>query len=173
MAVVTLEGHVSRAKDFYDKTEIFFCLGRTSEWPDETKPPIPQNTDTMEEPAGYKLIETKFLVKPVDVADADEAQLSYRGSRWQIVPYEDAVKEGARWVYISTNINYNDFSTSLTYRQIGIYTGLEKMPNVPVGTSALAPDQVKNPGILEAIDNRTPVYRDMDQREVISTILEF
>lgn len=171
MAVITLKGHVSRAIDFYNKESIYFCLGRTTAWEDETKPPVPLNTDDMEEPAGYKIIESKFLVKPIDGNEG--ADITYRGSNWKIVPFDQAVEQGARWVYISANIGYGEFADDLVYRQIGTYTGLERAEGVEPGKGNLTPSEVKDVGILEALDNRTPVYRDADQRETLSTILEF
>lgn len=147
------------------------CIGKTTPWEDEAKPPVPLNTDEMLEPAGYKAIESKFLVKPVE--SNEDAQITYRGSYWKIVPPENAIEEGARWVYISVNIGYTDFPSDLVYRQIGTYTGLERVEGIAPGKLNLTPDEVANVGILESLDNRTPVYRDADQREIISTILEF
>lgn len=170
MAVTTLKGHVSRALDFYNKTSIYFCLGRTTPWDDETKPPVPTNTDDMETPAGYKLIESKFLVVP---STDNTGEITYRDSKWKIVPYDKALEQGARWVYVMSYIAYDEFSTDLIYRQIGVYTGLTKAAGVASGKSNLLPSEVENPGILEVLDNRTPVYRELDQRESLSVIIEF
>jgi hypothetical protein len=170
MAVTTILGHVSRARDFYDKTSIYFCLGKTSAWSDESNPPIPLNTDSIEEVAGYKLVESKFLVIP----DTDgSGEITYRDTKWKIVPYDEAFSKGARWVYVMSYISYDDFSTDLVYRQIGICTGLTKKSTVASGKSNLLPSEVDNPGILEVLDNRTPIYREVDQREKLSVIIEF
>lgn len=171
MAVMTLKGHVSRAKAFYDTVDIYFCMGRTTPWDDESTPPVPLNTDDMEEPAGYKLVDSKFMVAPVE--SPDDGEIRYRGNYWKIVPYDEAVDQGARWVYISANIAYNDFPTDLVYRQLGIYTGLKKAAGIESAKGNLLPKEVEDPGVLEVLDNRTPVYRDLDQREIISTIIEF
>lgn len=168
MAVTTIKGHVSRALDFYNKSSIFFCLGRTTAWSDENNPPVPLNTDDLEEPSGYKLIESKFLVIP-----DTNGSITYRDSRWSIVPYDKALEKGARWLYLSSYISYDEFPVDLVYRQIGVYTGLVKNPSVPSGKSNLLPSEVSNPGILEVLDNRTPVYRELDQREKLSIIIEF
>lgn len=170
MAVTTIKGHVSRAMDFYNKSSIYFCIGKTSAWIDEKNPPDPLNTDDMTEPAGYKLIESKFMVMP-DTTGTGE--ITYRDTRWKIVPYDQALAKGARWVYVVSYIAYTEFDIDLVYRQIGVYTGLEKAEGVASGKTNLTPEEVKNPGILEVLDNRTPVYRELDQREKLSVIIEF
>ena len=44
MAIMTLNGHVSRALDFYGRDDLYFGIGRTSAWADEKTPPIPEPT---------------------------------------------------------------------------------------------------------------------------------
>lgn len=171
MAVMTLKGHVSRAMKFYDTEDLFFGIGRTTPWDDESNPPVPQNTDDLEEIAGYKQCESKFMVVPAE--GDDQGQISYRGAKWKIVPYDSAVDLGARWVYVATHIAYDEFPVDLVYRQIGFYSGLVRADGVPEAKVNLLPDEVLDPGILEILDNRTPVYRDLDQRELVSFILEF
>lgn len=173
MAVTTLKGHVSRALDFYNKGEIFFGLGRTSAWENENKPPTPVNTDDLEEIAGFKLVESKFLVIPVTDSESTSYQISYRDTKWNIVPYEEAFTKGARWVYLSSYVAYDEFSTDLVYRQIGVYTGLRRKDTTLSGKGNLLPDEVEDQGILEVLDNRKPVYRELDQREKLAVIVEF
>lgn len=180
MSVTLLSGHVSRARDFYNKTDIYFGIGKTTSWaPDsdmpntdattsDTNPPVPLNTDTLLEPAGYKKVESKFLVVP----DDENGQLSYQNKKWRIVPYDDAVKEGARWVYISVNLMYNEIPTDISYRQVEIFSGL-KAKNPDENKYVLLPDEVADQGIGEALDNRTPIYREADQKEKLSIVIEF
>lgn len=181
MAICTLQGHVSRAIDFYNKDDMFVCIGKSSPWTSddmdsyddsrdyEQYPPAPKNTDVMKEVIGYKRIEFRSLVVQDDV----NGTLEYRGTKWRIVPITDALEEGARWVYISTELSYNELPTTLPYRQVGVYTGLKLNDGVNPAIYAVLPDQVKSTGILEVIDNRKPVYRDSDVREKIKLILEF
>ena len=168
MAVTTLKGHVSRALDFYNKADKYFCIGRKTAWPVETAPPVPVSTDEMQEVVGYKKVESIFMVKPDDAGS-----LTYRGIKWKIVDPANAASEGARWVYISSFIAYSDLPTDISYRQVGLTTGLVKETGVPDGKYALLPAEVKTTGLLEEIDNRTPVYRDPDQREQLVLVIEF
>ena len=63
MAVTLLTGHVSRALDFYNKSDIYMGIGRTTPWDEgENNPPTPVNTDSLQEVAGYKNEETNVLI---------------------------------------------------------------------------------------------------------------
>lgn len=170
MAVTLLRGHVSRALDFYNKTSIYFGIGKTTPWEDEYNPPTPVNTDEMQEAAGYKKVESKFLVIP----DEDgTGELTYRNTKWKIVPYDQALDRGARWVYISSYVAYNEFPIDMSYRQVGVFTGLTAKSSVATGKTNLLPSEVEDTGIPEVLDNRTPVYREADQREKLIVIIEF
>lgn len=181
MAICTVMGHVARAIDFYHKKDMYFCIGKTSSWSrddlgDEfsevtdydANPPVPKNTDTILELAGYKKVESAFLVVPDDSGD-----LEYRSTKWKIVTEEEAPKQGARWVYISSYLSYNELPTDIAYRQIGVVSGVEAKEGIPSSKFALLPEEVEKEGLLEVIDNRKPVYRDMDIREHLKLIIEF
>lgn len=180
MAILTLKSHIARAKDFYNKDDLYFVIGKTSQWSSsdidnfdashdyESEPPVPKNTDEMKEIVGYKKIEFKALVKP-----DDNGSLEYRGTNWKIVSPEDAVAEGARWVYASADLTYNELPVTKPYRQVGLISGLKKASSVQADKYALLPNQVADTGLLEVIDNRKPVYRDTDVREKIKIVLEF
>lgn len=176
MAITTIQGHVSRALDFFDKTDIYFGIGKTTPWlsedgtPDEYHPPKPVSTDVLQEIAGYKKVDSKFLVIP----DEDgTGELTYRNSKWKIVQYDQALEKGARWVYLSSYIAYNEFSTDMSYRQIGVCSRLKVKDTTASGKSNLVPEEVEDPGILEVLDNRTPVFREADQRERLIVVIEF
>jgi hypothetical protein len=80
--------------------------------------------------------------------------------------------EGARWVYIKTALAYDEVPI-VEYRQLGVYSKLEKQDEVLPGKMALLPNEVKEKGILEVIDNRKPTPRHSDQKELLELILEF
>jgi hypothetical protein len=181
MAICTLQGHVSRALDFKNKDGKFFGIGKSTVWSSEDMddydssrdyeqyPPAPKNTDTLKEIIGYKRVEFCSLVVPDDVSGT----LEYRGTKWRIVADEDAVKEGARWVYIFSELSYNELPTTVPYRQVGAYTGIVLNDSVNPAKYAVLPSEVKDSGILEILDNRKPVYRDDDVREKLKIIVEF
>lgn len=182
MAICTLVAHVSRALDFYSKrNSTFFAIGKTSQWSEEdigvdfdperdydVNPPIPKNTDDMKEIIGYKKAE---FVSPV-VPD-ENGTLEYRNVKWRIVSPDHAVEEGARWVFLSAGLAYNELPVDNPYREIGVYTGLQPVSGTSEAAYALLPSQVAEQGLLEVIDFRKPVYRDTDVRERIKLVLEF
>lgn len=168
MAVTTLKGHVSRALSFYDKNDIYIGIGKKSKWDDDNHPPKPQNTDEIQELIKVKKVDSKFLVKP-----DNSGKISYGNKRWSPVSREKALEEGARWVYISVSLDFTEVPIDIVYRQIGCYTSLIKQKDVDDSKSILDPEEVEDLGILEILDNRKPVYRETDKRELIGTIIEF
>ena len=175
MAIKTNMGSVSRALDFYNKDEIFFCIGKTSPWPDEENPPEPDADSTIEGAIGYKRHEFKYLVVPYDGGDTPDGTviIDYGpDSKWKAVPAGSAVDEKAMWVYVETTINAEDFPLG-DYRQVGLYTNLVRASGVDSNKTTLLPSEVEDPGLLEIIDNRVKVTRLEDTRENLSFIIKF
>lgn len=181
MAICTLLGHVSRALLFAEKESKYFSIGKPTPWSDkevddfdptkdyEMNPPEPKNTDTILDIVGFKKVEFCSMVVP----DNASGTLEYRGTKWRIVPKEQAYREGARWVYISSELMYTELPVTVPYRQVGVHTGVQLRADVNPAKYAIIPDEVDDPGILEILDNRKPVYRDSDVKEKIKMILEF
>lgn len=171
MAVTTIHAHVNRAKEFSLRDDVYFAIGKSSPWADDNNPPDEDfQAIELDDIIGYKKVETAYLVRPVK--EDETADIQYREEGWMIVPYDKAIKEGSRWVYLKTNMLYNELPLGY-YRQVGIYTGVVKEVNVPPGQDNLLPGEVSNTGILEVLDNRQPSNRQLDQRETLSLILEF
>lgn len=185
MAILTMRGHISRAMDFFNKESIYIAIGKSTKWKQgdckelegdgfdsdrdyDQYPPAPAVTDDLLEVIGFKKVESRFLV----VQD-DDGPIEYRGSKWNMVSAEEAVEKGARWVYISTTLTYNELPTSLPYRQVGVYTNLVPGEDIPESQYVLLPEQVSDTGMLEVLDDRKPVYRESDVREQIKLIMEF
>ena len=181
MAICTLKAHVSRAMDFFNKDSIYFAIAKPTVWSSfdlgqdydsnhdyEGFPPVPKNTDELIEIRGFKKVEFRAMV----IQD-DTGTLEYRNTKWKVVNIADAPDRGARWVYVSSYLNYDELPIDRPYRQVGVFTGLVPKPEVPIGQYVLLPEQVEDMGLLEVIDNRKPVYRDTDVREHIKLILEF
>lgn len=174
MAVKTQNGHVSDALRFFSENNIYFGFGRKdTPWASNENevgfipPPPSRDTQELEEPMGFKLIESKQMVIP-----DEEGSIIYRDSRWSIVPANEAYTKGSKWVYLECFIRYEELPL-MPYRQIAVFTRLEKNSDVPQGKLALLPEDVKKQGNLEIVDNRKPTPRHPDQRERISIIIEF
>lgn len=171
MAVTTTHAHVNRAREFSIKNDIYFAIAKALPWDDDANPPIEDpNSTTLDGVIGYKKVENICLVRPARVGESPD--IPYREENWVIVPADKAIEEGARWVYLDTNIVYTELPLGW-YRQVGVYTGLIKHPSVSLSKYNLLPSEVLSEGILEVLDNREPSNRQIDQREKLSLILEF
>lgn len=175
MAVKTIGGAVSRALDFYNKDEIFFAIGKTTPWDDDANPPAATAYTTMTEIIGYRRHDFKYLVVPYNNEQVPEGTIIIEhanNSKWRVVDPADALSEGAYYVYIETTIMPEDFPTG-EYRQVGIFTGLQRANGISTAKTVLLPSEVANPGILEIIDNRPPSTRNDSTREQLSFVIKF
>ena len=174
-----------------------FAIGRSTPWGElesdsdygttisDANPPYPSlDAETVDELIGYKRYKSKYFVVPDDTS----ADLIVDGVRWRKIQLdetpsdEDAAKEKlielvkankSRWIYLDFQLDPTDF-IGYTYRQIGLFTDLTILaPATEAMTLYQASEIKEGSGILEAVQNRTPVTRQMDQREVISVVLEF
>lgn len=167
-AISTLHSHVSRALDFYNKTDVYFCIGKTSAWSNDSAPPTPDSSTTdVAEIIGYKKVSVKQLVIP-----DNSGAIVYRSTKWTSVSPSNALTQGAKWVYIECSIQYDELPLGY-YRQIGVYTGLVKQSGVASGKFNLVPSEVADNGILEVIDYRTPAYRAIDSQDTLRLIIQF
>lgn len=194
---VPYSSHVARALEFYNRVlntkDIYFCIGGTSVWSDENTPPVPSmSVKKVSNIIGYKLVEECYMVVP----DDNLGTLSYRGVKYRIVsalstvslPNPDSsssnllpndnvlsvVSENARWVFIRSTILDSDFS-GVTYRQLGLVSGVVKNSSVSSSKIALTPAEIDTSvmPILEYIENRKPITRQQSQSERVSLLLEF
>lgn len=176
MAVTTIHSHVNRALDFFSKNQTYFAIGKATPWDDQFNPEIsdtnPPTPDTgasdLEGVIGYKKVETIYMVVP----DEENGTIAYKDTKWRIVPADQVVAEGARWVYLDATIRYDELPLGF-YRQVGVYTGLEVADGINPSKYNLLPSEVSDNGVLEVIDNRQPSNRQSDQKEKLSLVLEF
>lgn len=116
---------------------------------------------------GFKACDQVLLVIP-DAAGA----IDYRGQKWTSVAPEDAARLGVRHVFVSATFAYAELPLGVTYRQVGIFSGLVRHTGVADSVLALLPSQVDDPGLMELVDNRTPVTRVSSLREEYEYLLE-
>lgn len=169
MAITTNMGHVSRALDFFNHPDIFFGISRTAPWADELTPPAPDPaTLSLDGAIGFKAIENKYLVVP----DPTNGTITYRDSKWSIIDPATAIANNCRWVYIEAWLRYDELPI-VQYRQVGVVTRLTRANGVAANKMALLPSEVSNQGMVEILDNRKAVYRQIDQKELLSLVIEF
>jgi len=170
MSIITKGAHINRALHFYNEPSIYYCIGKSTPWPDEENPPAPDpNVSQVDEIIGFKKVEMKHLVVPDEV----NGTIRYRELMWRIVVPGAVFTEGCRWVFISTEISDSDLPLG-SYRQVGVYSGLQVDASVLPGKYNLLPEEVVSPGVLEIIDYKgEPVNRQIDQTEKLALIMEF
>lgn len=158
LAIETIGSHVMVAKQFKnDLPNLWYAMARTAPWADEEIPPAEDMyTTTLDQIVGFKKFETAQLVVPLnqqsDGHQTDDTVFSYKGSDWQLVDDDDAIKEGARYVYLETTVNPDDLPSAV-YRQVGVYRGLVPQPTAS-DKIVLKPTEVKDMGMLVGYDNR-------------------
>lgn len=169
MAIVRLDGHVSRALRFMEEDDVYIAIGKTSPWDNESQPPVPNVNEPQVELIAMKKVETKILV----VLDDEEGTIQYLDHKYSPVAPTDAYTKGARWVYCMSYLNYSEAPISVAFRQVALQTGVVRKSSVPAAQYVLLPEEIENVGVAEIIDNITPIYRRVDKREKLGIIAEF
>lgn len=172
LPVTTTAGHVSRAISFFELKNVYFALGKSSPWENENDPnfsaPLPSvEARELQELIGMKRCDIKSLVVP-----DDEGTVIYRDRNWRRVSPKEAVQLGAHWVYIEASIYYDELP-EVAYRQIGVFSRVELNEGVSEHKRVIMPDEIKDIGILEILDQRKVVTRNQDSKDVFSMIVEF
>lgn len=174
LPIVPYSGHCGRALSFFNLSEVFFALGRTTPWSDtettdpEFVPPVPDITaNTLGELIGMKLVSRKLLVMP-----DDNGEIEYRSSRWKFVSESEAIINNVRWVLIEASIYYDDLPVS-AYRQVAVFSRVQRADGVDVAKEVLLPSEIASTGILEVLENRHVVTRQSDVKDVFQMIIEF
>lgn len=196
--ICTYQSHCQRALQFFFGVQnVMFGVGRTTAWGeldsekntssliDEKNPPYPDLDATeVTECFGYKRYGNMYFVIP----DSTSVDPVVDGVHWKKIALttvpgdEDEYKEemtklvkanNSRWIYIDFTLDTTDFK-GYTYRQIGLFSGLSVVSPATEAQDLYTVDQISTEtAILEAIQNRTAVTRQEDQREVIAMVLEF
>ena len=100
---------------------------------------------------------------------ADEIDQDYAAGSWV---HWGILAESCRACFVGTWIRYDELPL-FPYRVIGVFNRLTLATGVATNLTALLPNQVDNPGILECVQYRMPFSRNIDQREYLSVIIEF
>lgn len=163
--IVTNVGRTKRLEDFLkNKNSIWFGFGKTSNWPDENNPPIPDVEATgVEELSGLKKAR-----KVVAVKEDINGIIEYDGKKWTAINDTDIFTQKAKYCYIEVLLENQELSAT-SYRQIGVFEGLTTSSSAQFIQSS----QVTNWGRMIILLNRKKVLRGTDQKEQLSLIVEF
>lgn len=153
MATATITAYVDAALALLAKSNTtYVAIGKTSAWENENIPPMPEEkVKDIQEIVGYKKMGTVSLCKQLkDDETTNYPTITYKGTKWALIPKEKAHEEGAFSLYLSVDIMGKDLPSG-EYRQVGVYTDL--VPKDSKKTSLL-PEDVKTKGKLQFYDNR-------------------
>lgn len=139
----------------------YLVFGKTSEWDNDSNPPNEdEKTEQISEVVGYKKLKQFSLARPLkDSEDEDSVDypiVTYKNTKWVLIPTDRAYEEEARWVYAEAEIHPDEFELGM-YRQVGIHLDLE--PKSGVTQLNLKPSDVKEAGVLQFFENREPQNR--------------
>ena len=154
MAIATYNSSVELAKYLVSKADsTYLTIGKTTPWSNETKPPQPdENTTALQEVIGYKKATKVTLVRPFQSPQDDEKDtISYGNKELVIVPTEKATEEGAKWLYLESEVVGEELPLG-TYRQVGFVIDL--VPKTGINKFNLLPSEVENTGTLMFFDNK-------------------
>lgn len=86
-----------------------------------------------------------------------------------------ALVEGAKYVYVKCSLNFDEFPTDVSYRQIGLCSEVPHNEDILRESrySGSGVNEYTSLGVLEVIDNRSSSTRQAAQSESISLVLEF
>lgn len=171
LPITTTVGHVSRAISFCDLPNVYFALGKSSPWENETdanfSAPLPKVSDTeLQELIGMKRVSVKSLVVP-----DEDGSIIYRDQTWRKISPKEAIALGAHWVYLEATILYEELPAT-AYRQIGVFSRVKAKEGVNATAQILMPDDIEDVGILEILDQRKVVTRNEDSKDTFSMIVE-
>ena len=169
MPIITEVGHVRRALEFFNRKGKFFCVGQQSPWEDEGYPPAPSfNSTTVNQVLGYKAVSQVHLVVPDNVAGT----IQYGSTKLRIVTPQNALSEKAKWVYVDASLDSDELPIG-EYRQVALFSGLQRKVGVAAGKLALLPSEVESEGILEVLDNKKVTKRALNQKEMLKFLIQF
>jgi hypothetical protein len=147
---------------------VWIGIGRTTPWNDAETPPEPDpNATQLDELVALKKAETLTLVVP-----DSNGTIEHLGQKWSPVVIDDARTKGARWVYVAAWLRYDEVPV-VTYRQSGVFAGVQLAAGVDPGKFVLLPQEIGDLGYLMVLNNRSPIARAVDQKEFIEFVIEF
>lgn len=171
LPILTNASHCARAMSFFEQGNIYIGLGKTTPWEGEDEdgfiPPEPDvNAINLTELIGVKKVNRVVMVMP-----SEDGEVEYATQRFKTLTKEEAFKQKSRWVLIESTIEFVELPP-VSYRQIGIFSRLT--PNDGLNDQkVLLPNEIKDIGILEVINNRKAVTRQSDTRDSYRMIIEF
>ncbi len=169
MGVTSYGGRARRALLHKDNSVYWVGIGRTTSWTNEASPPAAApGTTSIEEPICFVKPQMVSLVKPVNSGE----DITVLGQKYAYVADENAVAQGARFLYIMAKFDPTLGQPYGNFRQVGVTSDL--VPATGYDTASwLDPANVDSPGLLEYLHNDAVTNMSLSRQEVIEIIIEF
>ncbi|OQA44983.1 MAG: hypothetical protein BWY47_02129 [Bacteroidetes bacterium ADurb.Bin302] len=199
LAISPYVARTGKAIQFYmnnkDKTldqGLMLCIaeGPTEGWPlvggTETAPIPSLSTKQLTLPIGFKRFKSMDFV-----ISNTEGDLSVGGLNWTKLTagtdaelYASAITNNSRWIYIEAELETSELAGE-TYRQVGLFSNLKidttVAPDYATRQLFLPSEIIRTgtspnysyDGILEVYQNKYPVTRPVELKEIFTWVLEF
>jgi hypothetical protein len=168
MATTTYKSRARRALLLKDNSTFWGAIGRVTAWDNEASPPDPSPASTaVEETICYVQASLVALCTPVD----DDEDVTVLGQKYAYVADEDAIDEGARFIYVKVIFDPSAGQPYDTFRQIGLFSDL--VPSAGYESETwLAPENVDSSGLLEYLSNEQSTNMSTSKKEIIEIVIE-
>lgn len=169
MGVTTYTGRSRRALLNKQNSTYWVGLGRTSAWDNESVPPSPSPAASgIEEAIVFKKPSTVSLCTTV----ASGGDFTHLSQDYAYVTDDNALTEGARYLYLSTTFDPSAGEPYGDFRQVGVFSNLAPAVGYESATY-LDPANVTASGTLEYLDNATVATMGPTRQEVIEIVIEY
>ncbi len=149
-------------------TTYWIAVGRQTAWTDEDNPPTETRTDVLVEPIIYVRAWGITLCKAVESG----GDITFKGQSYQSVDDEDAITEGARFLYLKAELHPAQSQPYGTYRQAAVVADVTPATGHE-SDDWLAPADVSDPGLTVLIENDVPMVQSVERYVVLPMVLEF
>lgn len=166
-AIITNINRIQRTYDFAQKV-LYFGIGRLTNWSDETLPPTPAFTSTQIEELNFiaKVENLKYIIPD------EEGEIYYINTRWTEIAENDIYAQNCYNLYLDVTLDYDNYPI-IDYRQVGLLENPTDIYDEICRQNKYLVNEINSQGILHYLDNRVVTYRQLNQQERISAILEF
>lgn len=185
MAIITNKQKALLANKLIEQGSFTLCIGKSDVWLEPYNDSFPEPASAMstsiDDPIAYKFISNGPIIddtRQVAVAyakvDNIDGTIEYQGTRYRLTTdFSVALNDLSgpfTAVYIKAAIIRDEVDPTTSFRRVGVF--LNTVGTFDENGIAL-PAAITDQGMLIIIDNRKPLFRNIDQSEVFEVIIPF
>lgn len=173
MGILTEAGRAAMAKAIKEQG-LFLALGRGNpDWGNEPPPDDPTRTELLDE-IGRRAAQSVIYVTPDEEGSISVPINIVHGGEGEapIVEYSrySVSDTPTRHLYLTFSLDYAD-AYGETVRELGLFVGAVLKDGLPPGKMFFTLGDFDDPGLLFEIENREPITRQVNTREVFSWVI--